>query len=328
MEYQINFISLNTYAEKLARNYSDAYFSPTITSVSGNQILKFTKIELVDVFAIKILFEKWKSETEAIKSPYFNYSSEEVKDALAVFMAVLSKNIQVNKEHFVPLLTEAIQHSIYFILSPLGYLKEYVLDPERKIANEDLKDLQKYFKVHKAIINGIFTQLAVSNPSPSKRIELAEKAYQDYADKADNAEHLLAMFADVVPIRLTDLIQIEEKPKEKEPIKEEKAVPAPTPTITLADLTPPEETNSDRNKKNKILDFKSALSINQRYMFVKELFQNKQEDFDAALAAIETCNNYQEAIDLLIDRYGANNNWDTDKEEVAELFELISKKFF
>lgn len=326
MEHQINFISLNTYSEKLARNYSDAYFSSSITSVSGSQILKFTKIELVDLFAIKILFEKWKTEIDAIKSPYFNYSSEEVKEALAVFMAVLSKNIQVNKEHFLPLLTEAITHSLYFILAPLGYLKEYVLDPEKNISNEDLKDLQKYFKVHKALINGIFTQLTISNPSALKRLDLAEKAYADYAEKADSAEHLLAMFADVIPIKIAELTESESK--KTEPSVPVTLIKESTIDITLADLTPPEETVSDKNKKNKILDFKSALSINQRYMFVKELFNNNQQDFDDALTSIETCKNYQEAINLLVDKYGADNNWDTDKDEVAELFELISKKFF
>ncbi|MBY0427456.1 MAG: hypothetical protein K2Q22_17605, partial [Cytophagales bacterium] len=326
MEHQINFITLNTYAEKLARKYSDAYFSSSITSVSGSQILKFTKIELVDLFTIKILFEKWKAETDAIKSPYFNYSSEEVKEALAIFMAVLSKNIQVNKEHFLPLLTEAITHSLYFILAPLGYLKEFVLDPQKNISNEDLKDLQKYFKVHKTLINGIFTQLMVSNPSDSKRLEMADKIYKDYEEKADNAEHLLAMFADVIPVKINDLVISEEKFTELK--SEIKPMSEPLPEISLEDLTPPSESLAEKNKKNKILDFKSALSINQRYMFVKELFQNKQDQFDEALSSIENCLNYEEAINLLIERYGEANNWDTDKEEVAELFELISKKFF
>jgi len=326
MEYPINFISLNTYSEKLARKYSDAYFSTSITSVSGSQILKFTKIELVDLFAIKILFEKWKAETDAIKSPYFNYSSDEVKEALSEFMAVLSKNIQVNKEHFLPLLTEAITHSLYFILSPLAYLKEFVLDPEKNISNDDLKDLQKYFKVHKALINGIFTQLMVSNPSAQKRLEIAEKAYHEYSDKSDNAEHLLAMFADVIPVKLYELVEAEEKKAEKVGLPVETTPLAKE--IMLEDLTLPEESAAEKNKKNKILDFKSALSINQRYMFVKELFNGKQEDFDQALQMIDSCKNYQEAIDLLVDKYGATNNWDTDKDEVAELFELISKKFF
>jgi hypothetical protein len=326
MEHQINFISLNKYSEKLAQNFADTYFSTKVTYVTGNQILKFTKIEIVNLFAIKILFEKWKTELDAIKSPYFNYGNEEVKEALAAFMAVLSKNIQVNVEHFIPLLTEAIVHSLFFILSPLTFLKENVLDEEKNIPNGDLKDLQKYFRVHKSLVNGIFTQLIASNPPMHKRVEMAENIYKDYSSKADNAELLLAMFGDVVPIKLSDLVFIEEKPiPVKVDIVETKQAPVP---ITLADFAPAEESHSEKNKKNKILDFKSALSINQRYMFVKELFQNKQEEFDAALKGIEECKTYEDAINFLVDKYGNVNNWDTDKEEVAELFELISKKFF
>lgn len=334
MEYKINQQALSQYTDTLTKKFIDNYFSAAVTQVNGAQILKFTKIELVDLFAIKILFEKWKKETDAIKSPYFNYQSEEVKEALAEFMAVLSRNILVHKDHFEPLLKEAISHSLSFILQPLEYIKSQILSPSKGIGNEELKDLQKYFKVHKSLVNGIFTQIQNVNPSMTRRLEIADRAYADFSSKADNAELLLQMFSDIVPIKLQDVTidttAIFEPEPEPEP-EPEKVAPAPEKPavqLELEDLGKPFSTQAEKDKKNKILDFKSALSINQRYMFVKELFQNKQDQFDEALAAVEQCTQYEQAINMLIEKYGEANNWDADKEEVAELFELISKKFF
>jgi hypothetical protein len=79
--------------------------------------------------------------------------------------------------------------------------------------------------------------------------------------------------------------------------------------------------------QNKGIDLKSMITINQKFMFVNELFKGESKVFQETLEKIGTCNSYNEAINMLLDNYANRYDWDTDKEEVAEFFELISRLF-
>ena len=63
-------------------------------------------------------------------------------------------------------------------------------------------------------------------------------------------------------------------------------------------------------------------------MFKKELFKQNEDDFSNAMEIINNSSSYDHAIDQILSLYAEKYNWDTDKEEVAELFELISRKYF
>ena len=47
----------------------------------------------MNLFVVRELFKAWKEETKKLKSPYFNYESPEVKEALETLMDKLSNNI-------------------------------------------------------------------------------------------------------------------------------------------------------------------------------------------------------------------------------------------
>jgi hypothetical protein len=79
--------------------------------------------------------------------------------------------------------------------------------------------------------------------------------------------------------------------------------------------------------QNKGIDLKSMITINQKFMFVNELFKGESKVFQETLEKVGTCNSYNEAINMLLDNYANRYDWDTDKEEVAEFFELISRLF-
>ena len=99
------------------------------------------------------------------------------------------------------------------------------------------------------------------------------------------------------------------------------------PVIVEEKTAPKQQTVLERANHNKVVDLKSSITINQRFMFVNELFKGEGKVFTESLEKVETCNNYKEAIDMLLENYANRYDWDTDKEEVAEFFELVSRKF-
>ncbi len=101
---------------------------------------------------------------------------------------------------------------------------------------------------------------------------------------------------------------------EKQPLHEKlKAEKGPT----LAEI----------HQSQKIESIVGSISINQRYMFVNELFKGENEVFVAAMSKVEGCSSFDEAVELLIQNYSKDLEWDMNTPEVKELLKIIFKKF-
>ena len=96
MESVINHEYINSYAEAYANRIVDRYFSEN-SIIDGENILTLTEIQQINLFIIKNIMVKWQAEAKKIRSPFFNYSSPEVQNALQDFMNVLSRNINIEQ---------------------------------------------------------------------------------------------------------------------------------------------------------------------------------------------------------------------------------------
>lgn len=68
---------------------------------------------------------------------------------------------------------------------------------------------------------------------------------------------------------------------------------------------------------------KPAFCINDRFRFRRELFNNSDKDFDAAMNLVATMENYDEAEDYFIGESG----WDMETPEVADFMAIIRNYF-
>lgn len=330
----INEPNLILYANKAAQKACQSFFNPTKKQISGKEIVQFTVIEQVNFFILLFLFEKWNDNIQKSKSPYFDYESKEVKDVFSQYSSVLSNHILINQIDFEPLVSEAIQNAFIFIFLPESFIEKELKRNEGISFQNYMKDKKKYFKIYKneiSKLNDLFSSKTFDSNYLSdafQGISQAErlKNLEAFRVLMPYEEHkVLIIEKDPYPkIEIGNAISLdlEKREKIKEEIKDELEL-EDLKEIKMPDL-PKEETNF----RNKIIDFKSAMSINQRYMFVKELFDNREEAFDAALQKVNQSKTYPEAIGNLVDSYADKYNWDTEKEEVAEFFELISRKFF
>ncbi len=86
--------------------------------------------------------------------------------------------------------------------------------------------------------------------------------------------------------------------------------------------------NSIANKfrQSRVEDLSKAISLNDKFLFIKELFQNKGGDFSNAIQTLNKCETMEDAMDeieLLIKYYG----WDTSTESYLSFCDLVKRKF-
>ncbi|MES2389326.1 MAG: hypothetical protein V4543_15095, partial [Bacteroidota bacterium] len=112
--------AISKYVKLPAKKLCNDFFR-TETVVSGAQMADFMPIKQVNLFMLRNLYDKWAREAQRMRSPYFDYESQEVNDALQEFMNTLSRHISVKREHFEDLLTEALQSAVLLALSPIDY---------------------------------------------------------------------------------------------------------------------------------------------------------------------------------------------------------------
>jgi hypothetical protein len=112
----------------------------------------------------------------------------------------------------------------------------------------------------------------------------------------------------VPPPRKEQTIVLEKKPMEA---AAKQAAPAGQKTI-LAE------------RFQKIGRIKDGLTINQKFMFTKILFNGDFEIFSAAIEKLDRLDNLKQAMTYLEQTYP---EWDKESEEYEEFIELVEKRF-
>jgi DNA-directed RNA polymerase subunit F len=83
----------------------------------------------------------------------------------------------------------------------------------------------------------------------------------------------------------------------------------------------------DFHHKQKIDSIRKNISIHQKFMFVKELFQNSDNEFNQVIEYLDQCENRDDAIEYLENNYFDTKIWDDEDEVVNDFMMVIDKKF-
>ncbi len=208
MEYKLNQQAIEAYSLKITQKLSDDFFSKNLT-ISGQQILQFSKIEQLNLFIISTLFEKWKDETSKLKSPYFNFESNDVKAALKSFMNVLSKNIVVKRVDFDPLVRNAVADTICLALAPYLFIKETYFSLDYPIiVMSDFKERAKFVKHNRAITDVFIKKIEKHNLTStplSYALDYLNESYKELVNELVEPTEILALFNAILPIELEQL---------------------------------------------------------------------------------------------------------------------------
>jgi hypothetical protein len=72
-----------------------------------------------------------------------------------------------------------------------------------------------------------------------------------------------------------------------------------------------------------INDIMSAIAINDRFTFIRELFNNDKAAFENAISILNNSANFNEAYNYMMQQH----NWDMDSHAVQSLLDVIRRKF-
>ena len=92
---------------------------------------------------------------------------------------------------------------------------------------------------------------------------------------------------------------------------------------TANNMTNPVSSGADRS-----VDLKTAISLNDKLLFIKDLFNGYTLAYSEAIELLNRYNSFAEADAFLQTNYALKNNWADKAQTVEKLYAVLRKKFF
>jgi DNA-binding ferritin-like protein len=109
-------------------------------------------------------------------------------------------------------------------------------------------------------------------------------------------------------------IAVEEKVAEKAPVKR---VLDQQPAFTLA----------DKLQKSPIADLSKAIGINQKFLFINELFKQNADEFHVAIEKLNSCSDFDSAQVYLKETFFEKYSWDAEDRNVSNFLDLVERRY-
>ncbi|GEM_PF-954223 len=322
-------------------------------AISGAEIKQFTPVQQINLFIFKNLFEKWQEEAGKLKSPYFDYDHAEVQSALQAFLNTLSNHIAVSKEFFKPLLTKAIEDTLYLAMAPTEFFRQDVMyRKETFLANFEKN--KKFIRINTAYLASIEKYIS-EFPEPSWQ-ELAD--YVSTLGFSPEETDVLSRLNELLKIELDDIllhpsIESAQKPDETSaansaiPLTEETPVqqhkenqisePVNNHISSLNERFVREETTLNDHLKTaedvvysplmKIDDLRSAIGLGEKFVYIKELFNDDVSAYAVVLSEIEKKDNLESAMAFLHEQCWTKYSWNISNIHLQEFISLVERRF-
>lgn len=234
MLHKFNLSALNDYSQRFARQVCDDFFIHN-TAASGQHILNLTAIPQINLFVISSLYDKWKADAEAFRSPYFDFENNEVKESLKQFMNVVSRNISVKREALEPILAEATKNTLVLLIDPHSYFNEIFRNqPNFTVTSDTVQQLRKYIRFNKFVPQAVTEAMAErAFVYVNQAIEWSENAINQRSSELDSIDQWVGVFSEKAPLEVSSLLK---KIARVEPVK----APEPEPNQSFFDALIPE----------------------------------------------------------------------------------------
>jgi hypothetical protein len=297
------------YSEKIL-----ALFFTGKSHIGGQELLNLTAVEQINLFVIQTLFHTWRTEMKNSRSVYFNYEADAVKHAQQELMNVLSRYISIDRPHLQPLLEQATVQTLNNVLNPYDFFSKLIVGNNHQLSAESFRDELKYLKLNKAPLlrlSQILQERKIEVISGNEAFSILDKILEDLNFTPEDIEPLLQKLSLVAPVKLEDFYENQSSYN----------------TNSIFETEPTAIRPSSKNSINdfqKVNAIKDSLTINQKFMFTKALFEGDFEKFTEAVSELDTRKNFDDALLYLGSRL---NKWDQESEAFHEFMELVEKRF-
>lgn len=184
-----------------------------------------------------------------------------------------------------------------------------------------------------AIPDAVYPEIAEVQPEPAKTIELEVKEIPEPVTEP------------VITEVVAEVKTIKEPVVEKsmKPVKEQKHTtgslfdtPAPSIADTYKDTKPSlhekigsvksDNTLASKLQQKPIADLVKSIGINDKFLFIKELFKNNGEEYNETIQLLNNFSSLMQAFDYL-DVMKQKYNWDESSDASLKIYDLIRRKY-
>ena len=341
MDEKISLEAISLYGDSYADKILKTHFNGK-DRITGQEILTLCNVHQVNLFIIKEVFRSWKEENKKLKSPYFDYENEEVKEALDNLMNLLSQNISITQTHFTPLLKKAVSQSLLVIFDPYDFFSLLISGKNNKLEVSTFREEIKYLKVNRAPLERMLQRLdekKLEEVSGNEAFAILDQILEEVNFTPEDVDGYIEKFSSVVPFNPNQFYI--SKPASPAPVTPPPPVVAENkvkeePRVNQPKANVPNSTNiNDRHTKDakhtlvenlqRIKSIRESLTINQKFMFTKVLFHGDFELFSRAIERLDQLDTLPSAIRYIEEEHAST--WDRDSEEFHEFMELVEKRF-
>lgn len=224
------------------------------------------------------------------------------------------------------LLTKLNGISFIYANEAIDFINQFFDDNKIEDHSKELSDIAKIAGEHHA-------PAAVNNPYQSF-FDSIEEYKQTKPQMVQKEPAPVVHEAQVIekdePITEMRLTQVQEKIETviiENPVT--KTIEKET-TVTLHEsmqLSSDSSSLSDFHQKRKIDSIKGNISLNQKFLFINNLFGSDSSVFNAAIDELESCNSFSEAKEQMIKKFMPNYKWDLNSPEAEEFFDILKRRF-
>lgn len=331
---------IQQYSHAFAKRTTEYYFIDH-THITGKEILGFCDIMQVNLFIIKHIYLEWQQEMNRLKSPYFDYENLEVKKNLATFVNSLSNHILVKKDIFYHIVFKSTQESLQLLLYPEEYFEDFLKQLKKeKIKKNDLLPFIKYWDFHR----NIFQKLMIEMEDKSFSLFDLNWTWKNLLnDKKESAENHIKIFDSIyttdwqkiVPQKITysennnAFYQKENTNLPKVNFEGDEILDVPN----SLNFQFAENNNDNQNslhqqfRQSKIENLRQFIALNEKFLYINQLFDGNSLAFNDALDKLENCQNIKEALLLIEQKYAQNYQWNKEKEETKQFLNIVERRF-
>jgi len=317
MDEKISLEAIALYSDRFAEKVLVSFFDKK-DRITGKEILSLCEVQQINLFIVRELFRTWRDETKKLKSPYFDYGHDEVKEALDKFMGVLSQHIAIDRPHFAPLLKKAVSATLLVIFNPYDYFSVLISGNNNTLEVSAFREEIKYLKINKAPLEKLLQKLeepGVSTISGNEAFAILDQILEEVNFTPADVEPFLEQFSKIEKLS-PELFYVN---------KPEPASPAQTQAVTASrPLEEKKQKPTLAENFQKIDKIKDRLTINQKFMFTKVLFNGDFELFSKAVDDIDRQDSMAGAMKYLSQ---FEDVWDRESDEYLEFLEIIEKRF-
>jgi hypothetical protein len=204
METAINHDYINSYAEAYTNRIVDRYFSEN-SIIDGENILSITEFRQINLFIVKNIMVKWEMEAKKLRSPFFDYTSQEVQNALQDFMNVLSKNISIEQKVFKPLLKMAVNEVLILIFSPYDFFRKELLNIGTPVSLDELEKRKKFIKINSELYHAYVQKIemaGVDNMQIKEAKEYFDEVCEEINFSPEEPDEYISLFSNEIQFDL------------------------------------------------------------------------------------------------------------------------------